>query len=535
MIYLKLRYLALILLFINLFCSTVLGFNKRIDEPIKVGVYEDTPYITINSNNEITGYYAEFLELIKREGKVDYELVVSDFSDLLTQLENNDIDILMGLASTEDRREKFLFNNNKISVETHTINTNQDIGYGDLSKLEGMTIGLIEDGANSNCVLSFLENKNINNLSTVYAKNFDILEDMLKNGSIDIMVGSAARATKYKSVYTFESHPIYIGANRNNLHILDYLDRQIEKISLRENNLIVSLYDKYFHPEHKIQKIKSSILLLLLIILLIIFYFLFIKSKIKKLKSQKKIRYQMDNDKYLIYYQPILNPHTNKVIGFEGLLRLMQDTNTILSPHHFLSEIEDNDMLFEVSLWILKKIVKAYPLISKHINNKDSFYISMNLSLNEIRDENFVNSAIKILSKANIGPNKICLEIVENVKIDKLDVLNTSIRKLKDAGFKIAIDDFGIEYSNLDVLKKLDFDIVKLDKYFVDDLYSCKIKQEVIQFISKVATVTNKSLIIEGVEEKYQLDLLKLIENSKLYIQGYLYSKPLSLEEILTT
>ena len=192
-------------------------------------------------------------------------------------------------------------------------------------------------------------------------------------------------------------------------------------------------------------------------------------------------------------------------------------------------------MLFEVSLWILQKIIKAYPLISNHINNENNLYISMNLSLNEIRDENFVNSAIEILSKSNIGPNKICLEIVENVKIDKLDVLNTSIKKLKDAGFKIAIDDFGIEYSNLDVLKKLDFDIVKLDKYFVDDLYSCEIKQEVIRFVSKIATVTNRSLIIEGVEEEYQLDLIKSIENSKLYIQGYFYSKPLPLEEILNT
>ena len=529
------RYLSFILLFVNLFCSTVSGLDKRIDEPIKVGIYEDTPYITINSNNEITGYYIEFLELIKKEGKVSYELVVSDFPDLLTQLENGNIDILMGLDSTEDRQENFLFNNYKVSFETHTIDTNKNINYGDFSKLEGMTIGLIENCASSNCVLSFLEGKEIRNLTPIYAKSFHELENLLKNGSIDIMVGSSARPTKYKSIYNFESHPVYIGANKNNLHIINYIDNQIEKISLRENNLIVSLYDKYFHPEHRIQKVKINILFFLLIILLILFYFLFIKSKIKKFKTQKKIRYEMANDKYLIYYQPILNPHTNKIIGFEGLLRLLVDDNKVLSPYHFIKEIEDNDMLFEVSLWILQKIIKAYPLISNHINNENNLYISMNLSLNEIRDENFVNSAIEILSKSNIGPNKICLEIVENVKIDKLDVLNNSIKKLKDAGFKIAIDDFGIEYSNLDVLKKLDFDIVKLDKYFVDDLYSCEIKQEVIRFVSKIATVTNRSLVIEGVEEEYQLDLIKSIENSKLYIQGYFYSKPLPLEEILNT
>ena len=365
MIYLRLRYLAFILLFVNLFCSTVSGLDKRIDEPIKVGIYEDTPYITINSNNEITGYYIEFLELIKKEGNVDYELVVSDFSYLLTQLENGNIDILMGLDSTGDRQENFLFNNYKVSFETHTINTNKNINYGDFSKLEGMTIGLIEDCASSNCVLSFLENKEIRNLTPIYAKSFHELENLLKNGSIDIMVGSSARPTKYKSIYNFESHPVYIGANKNNLHIINYIDNQIEKMSLRENNLIVSLYDKYFHPEHRIQKVKSNILFFLLTILIILFYFLFIKSKIKKFKTQKKIRYGLDTDKYLVYYQPILNPHTNKIIGFEGLLRLLVDDNKVLSPYHFIKEIEDNDMLFEVSLWILQKIIKAYPLISK--------------------------------------------------------------------------------------------------------------------------------------------------------------------------
>ena len=86
----------------------------------------------------------------------------------------------------------------------------------------------------------------------------------------------------------------------------------------------------------------------------------------------------------LVYYQPILSPHTNKIIGFECLLRLLVDDNKVLSPYHFIKEIEDNDMLFEVFLWILQRIVKTSPLISNHINNRNIFYISINLSLNEI-------------------------------------------------------------------------------------------------------------------------------------------------------
>lgn len=236
----------------------------------------------------------------------------------------------------------------------------------------------------------------------------------------------------------------------------------------------------------------------------------------------------------LVYYQPILSPHTNKIIGFEGLLRLLVDDNKVLSPYHFIKEIENNNMLFEISLWILAAIIKDYKSL-EICTDKDSenLYISMNLSINEIENESFVNAAIEILSKSNIGPNKICLEIVEKVKFHNLDVLNKSIRKLKDAGFKIAIDDFGIEYSNLDILKKLDFDIIKLDKYFIDDICNCSIKQEVILFVSNISHKTNRSLVIEGVEEEYQLDLIKSLENKRLYVQGYIYSKPMPIEEIL--
>ena len=116
--------------------------------------------------------------------------------------------------------------------------------------------------------------------------------------------------------------------------------------------------------------------------------------------------------------------------------------------------------------------------------------------------------------------------------MENLDNLKKSIKRLKDAGFKIAIDDFGVEYSNLDVLKKLDFDVIKLDKYFIDDVCDCNIKEEIIMFMSKIAKRNGKALIIEGVEDKSQNELIKSIYNERLYVQGYLYNKPMPIEQI---
>ncbi len=137
-----------------------------------------------------------------------------------------------------------------------------------------------------------------------------------------------------------------------------------------------------------------------------------------------------------------------------------------------------------------------------------------------------------ILSKSNLGPNKICLEIIERVKINDLNKITRNINSLKDAGFKIAIDDFGVEYSNLDVLHKLDVDIIKVDKNFVDGIGKDMIKSETILFISRIARAKNKSIVLEGVEEEEQHIEIKKIKNEHLYVQGYYYNKPMNIESI---
>ena len=221
------------------------------------------------------------------------------------------------------------------------------------------------------------------------------------------------------------------------------------------------------------------------------------------------------------------------MFGFEGLLRLIDEDNKIIPPYKFIPEIEENDMLFDISLWIIKKVIRDYDKIKNYqcVSGKE-FYISLNLSLNEIENEAFVKKAIQILYKSNLEPNKICLEIIERVKINDLNKITRNINSLKDAGFKIAIDDFGVEYSNLDVLHKLDVDIIKVDKNFVDGIGKDMIKSETILFISRIARAKNKSIVLEGVEEEEQHIEIKKIKNEHLYVQGYYYNKPMNIESI---
>ena len=240
----------------------------------------------------------------------------------------------------------------------------------------------------------------------------------------------------------------------------------------------------------------------------------------------------MKNDKYILYYQPIVDPKTNGVKGFESLLRLNKN-GKILTPDSFIREIEDNNMFLEVSLWLLKKVIADYRIIKDYRMVKGSnFYISLNVSFKEIENPKFLRSLMKIAKDYKIDDCNICLEIVEKLGMEDIGRIQSAIRIIKEYGFLIAIDDFGVEYSNLDLLNKIDSDIVKLDKYFADNLDKSIINKKTVEFISEICNISNRTIVFEGVEGKYQVNIIKAFPYEKIYIQGYFYSKPVDIETL---
>ena len=509
-------------------------YSKQItsEDVVKIGVYEYEPYIYIEENGEIRGYYYDFLNLLLKKYNFKYEYIVCNISDGLEKLENGDIDIMLGLPISIVENKDIIFNNKSISQEQFGIFSTKNISMSDLKSNNELTLGLVEADYNAEWILKFFEVSNIN-IKIVYDKNYKILEELMKKDKIDLMVDNAYKKSQYKMIYKFAGEQIYIGGNKNSLYILENIDKAIGEYDSQNYNPIEKLHDKYFDEDYNEKLIRRLILSIILIILFLIVIIKVIIPKIKKRKIKNKIKYRINNDKYLLQYQPIYNPRNKDIVGFEGLLRLLDEDNKIIPPYKFIPEIEENDMLFDISLWIIKKVIKDYDKIKNYkcVSGK-KFYISLNLSLNEIENEAFVKKAIKILYKSNLEPNKICLEIIERVKMNDLDKINKNIDLLKGAGFKIAIDDFGVEYSNLDVLQKLDIDTIKIDKNFVDGIGKDIIRNEIVLFISKIAKNTNKSVVLEGVEELEQDNVIKKIENDLLYVQGYYYNKPMYIEDI---
>lgn len=515
------------ILFINIFYTNIFAYEN--EEIIKVGIYEYAPYIIINSDGEISGYYNDYLNLIKEKYDFKYEYVVSDIYTLWNKLESREIDVMMGAAITPENKNKFIFSEHSVGEEQFSIYSDKNIDIDDLENIDIIRVAMLENEANEKWIIDFFKSRNIST-ENIITNNYKKLQQILEDNEADIIIDSSYNYKGKNKIYTFTSYPLYIAGNKESLDIIESLDKYHEQLGYKYYIDLRGIHKKYFIDN---VKVKNNIILWGIIIINLAVGILYVYPKVKKKLIKNKIKNRMKNEQYFLQYQPIYNPKNEEVIGFEALLRLLDKDNKIIAPFKFIPEIEQNDMLFDISIWILEKIIKDYDEIKKYkcVKNSD-FYISCNISLNEIENDDFVKKAIKILNKYSIGYNKICLEVIERIKISNSEKLLKNVSLLKEAGFKIAIDDFGVEYSNLDVVVKLDADIIKIDKYFVDGIGKDKFKNEIILYISKIANSKNKFIVLEGVEEKYQHEIIEKIDYNFTYVQGYFYNKPMNIKDI---
>ena len=532
-------WISTIFLIVTTMVYIIFNFHsKKVDnerETIKVGFYENYPYYYLNKNSKPTGYYNEILELICDKLGLNYKYVDCEVTDALEKLKSGKVDLIFGISKTPDREKEYEFTDHYLNNDNFAIYTNKNIKNGDLKALNGLKMGFLKGEENNEWILRFLNDKGIN-VKPIDASNYPEDEEYLYKNKVDFIVENTRSNLNYenkniKKIFEFSSGPVYIASRKGNEKLIEGIDSVLGELEEDGEQKDVNLYSKYFNEY--LDKLKNEKLLIVIFLMIILaFIYKKRKDKIFAIRAKRKIRCYMKNDKYILYYQPIVDPKTNSVKGFESLLRLNKD-GKILSPYSFIKEIEDNNMSLEISLWLLKKVISDYRIIKdyKMVKERD-FYISLNVSFKEIENPKFLRALMKIAKDYKIDDCNICLEIVEKFGMEDVGIIRSAIRIIKGYGFSIAIDDFGVEYSNLDLLNKIDSDIVKLDKYFADNLDKSIINEKTVEFISEICSISNRTIVFEGVEEQYQADIIKAFPYEKIYIQGYFYSKPVDIETL---
>ena len=506
--------------------------SGRDDKVVRVGFYSGDIQYYIDSNGHRAGYYHDLMELISKVTGLSYEYVDVTIEEAIRKLDNHEIDLLFGVGLTAERQLKYVYSKYYINQDAMAIYTNHsEISFGHLDALNGLNFGYIHNALSFEQFLTTLNLQNI----IVNIKSADSSENlavMLENDEIDFTLASSTDPLykKFKKIYEISAGPVYIVTTKGNEELMDTINSYFENSSTDRKEL-EKLYNNYFNDYKK----RSELYLVLFVVLLLGIGGFGIYKTIIKLEegvSRKQLMNKIQNDEFLLYYQPIIDPREKKIMACEALLRL-KDRDKILSPFYFLSMIEELDMMEEITLWVLKQVIKDFKEIKGNTDNLDEqFYISMNVSFKELSSDCFIKELKNILENIDLQQIKLCFEIVERYQLEDQTLINDIISELRELGIKIAIDDFGVEYSNLDILDKIDYDVIKLDKHFIDEIQTSYVRKESVLFIGKVIAHNQKRMIMEGMEYPEQLEALNELYSGSVYIQGYLYSPPISLEDI---
>lgn len=225
-------------------------------------------------------------------------------------------------------------------------------------------------------------------------------------------------------------------------------------------------------------------------------------------------------EEFVLYFQPICKFNKNKICGAEVLTRWDKD-GKLISPGKFIPLFEENGFIKALDAYVLNNTLKYMNAWQKE--GLQIGFISVNISAKEVDDLEFVEYLKALIAKYNIAPNMLVIEITETAEIKNQKAAREFMTALKGLGIKVALDDFGDGYADLDNLKTFPYDIIKLSK----KLLNFKDKETKKEFTNTVKTLKNFSLpiIAEGIEYEQEAKFLK--KQGITYAQGYLYYKPM--------
>ena len=240
----------------------------------------------------------------------------------------------------------------------------------------------------------------------------------------------------------------------------------------------------------------------------------------------KDIQNALVNQEFELYYQPQVLSESQKVFGVEALIRWIHPIRGIIYPLDFILLAEKYGLINDITKWVVQESCTQQVLWKEQgINLKTS----INITADFFQNTSFIKTIKDILKTTNITPSDIKLEITES-KQGNIEKLLDKNNELKSLGFEIAIDDFGTGYSSLSVLQKLNVDILKIDKSFIDNCVTDYEMQVLIEAIIKIANVMNIKVIVEGVETQEQIDYLSRYKG--IIFQGYYFSRPLPRNDL---
>jgi diguanylate cyclase (GGDEF)-like protein len=248
----------------------------------------------------------------------------------------------------------------------------------------------------------------------------------------------------------------------------------------------------------------------------------------KHIELNDELRSALAKDQFQLYFQPIIDLSTDRIVGAEALLRWNHPTRGVIKPSEFLSIAEETGLICKISEWVFKSACdQAQQWRSKYL---DDFYITVNASPREFGIKtDFVSKIMKILEASKLPPERLKVEITESLMMENLIDTIDKLKKIKQLGVGISVDDFGTGYSSLSYIRQFPVDTLKIDHSFINEVTTNADDAKLIQAIIAMAEALKLLVIAEGVESIEQLQFLKA--QGCQFAQGYFISPPLPIQQ----
>ncbi|MEA1983213.1 MAG: EAL domain-containing protein, partial [Campylobacterota bacterium] len=250
----------------------------------------------------------------------------------------------------------------------------------------------------------------------------------------------------------------------------------------------------------------------------------------RRISIENGLRTALINNEFEIYYQPVIEFSSSKIIGAEALLRWRNPHIENLYPDEFIPIAEESGLILDIGAWVLENALKQFAKWQSDFKESlELTKIAVNISAYQFDNPKFLTQVAELLESANVDASVLELELVESALVADIKSVSAKMQALRDLGVGISIDDFGTGYSSLSYLKKLPFTTLKIDKSFVMDIQDDIDDKELISAILMIAENFNFDVVAEGVETHEQYLFLK--DKCCKYFQGYFCSRPIPTHE----
>lgn len=248
-----------------------------------------------------------------------------------------------------------------------------------------------------------------------------------------------------------------------------------------------------------------------------------------KIRLESELRAALERNELEVLLQPLLHIPSDRIAGYEALIRWQHPQRGPVSPNEFIRLAEETSLIIPVGDYVLERVCDM--LVELRSRGQDPLpFIALNVSARQLDDPTLVDRMLEKLESRHLPPDRLEIEITESLVFNQKQI-GELLDRCHAAGMQVALDDFGTGYSNLGPILSLNFDRIKLDQAFTRSLHTPR-GHALVSAIVAMTKALDCEMIAEGVEETSQLEALRALGCD--YAQGWLVGRPISLAQVLS-